>query len=349
MDALMRAFSTGPSYAWREPWNEWLGARDPEEALSWSHSGIAVTGAGDVVVMGNGRAEAHVLSADGRPLRSFETGVTQGHGLRIVEEEGAEVLWIADNGARRRRDPDGTYPRVTGSGSPRVVKFALDGEQLLSLPAPDIEPYRTGTFSPTAVAVDEAAFGGNGDVWVADGYGQSYVHRFRRDGTYVMSLSGEEGAGRFKCPHAVWIDRRKEEPELYVTDRLNHRLQVFDLDGTFKRAVGDRSIFRRPGGLAVSQGCLVVAELEARLAVLGPDDELLGYLGADDTVADRAGFPNQLGGDELPQRPAGLRPGYFNSPHGLVADQLGNLYVTEFVIGGRVVKLDLGQGPGTTE
>ena len=34
------------------------------------------------------------------------------------------------------------------------------------------------------------------------------MHHYRRDGTYVSSLSGEEGAGRFNCPHAVFIDRR---------------------------------------------------------------------------------------------------------------------------------------------
>ena len=136
-----------------------------------------------------------------------------------------------------------------------------------------------------------------------------------------------------------WIDRRADRPELYVSDRKNHRLQVFDLDGGYQRVVGNESVFRRPGGFAVYDNYLFVAELEARLAVLGQGDHLVGYLGGDDDAAARPGFPNELDDHQHPVRPADLRPGYFNSPHGLTADRDGNLYVTEFLIGGRLIKL----------
>ena len=183
------------------------------------------------------------------------------------------------------------------------------------------------------------ADGGTGDVWVADGYGESLVHRFRRDGSYVTSLSGLEGAGRFSCPHAVWIDRRGEAPELFVSDRVNQRLQVFDLEGVFKRVVGDASYFHRPSAFAVVEQFLIVADLESRLTVLDADNALLGHLGSDAGAATRPGFPNELDHGH-PVRPTALRPGLFNSPHGLAADAEGNLYVSEFLIGGRLVKLE---------
>lgn len=62
-------------------------------------------------------------------------------------------------------------------------------------------------WSPTAVAVIEET----GDVWVADGYGQDLVHRFDMSGQHVRSLTGEEGAGRFSCPHGLVVDRRRGE------------------------------------------------------------------------------------------------------------------------------------------
>lgn len=329
----------GLTFEWSEPWNGWLESRDIGESLAWIHSGIAVTRTGDVIVISHGRAEAYVLSPDGGAVKAFDTGLTQGHGLRIAEEDGAEVLWIADNGSRRERRADGTYPKVDGAAPPRAVKMSLEGEHLMSIGAPDIPAYQSGTFSPTGIAIDEAALGGTGDIWIADGYGESYVHRFRQNGSYAMSLSSEEGGSRFDCPHAVWIDRRRDEPELYVSDRKNCRLQVFDLDGNYKRVVGSKSVFRRPGGFAVNGQYLVVAELDSRLTVLDLADEVIGHLGGDDAAFARRGFPNQLDDHAHPTRPTGLRPGYFNSPHGLAADAARNLYVNEFVIGGRIVKL----------
>ena len=52
------------------------------------------------------------------------------------------------------------------------------GEELLELPFPEHDAYKQSRYSPTSVAVDEIFDGGTGDVWVADGYGASLVHRF---------------------------------------------------------------------------------------------------------------------------------------------------------------------------
>jgi len=329
------------SFRWHEPWNGWLAARDAAERAAWIHAGIAVTAAGDVVAISHDSAEAVLLAPDGSVRRSFPTGVTQGHGLLSAVDGAGECLWVADNGVRRERTGAGEYPNVPGGARHgRVLKLSLSGQPLLALDAPELPAYVSGSFYPTAVAVDEPRFGGDGAVWVADGYGQSLVHKFTADGRYLLTLDGTDGAGRFACPHAIWIDRRRAQPEMYIADRTNARLQVYDLDGRFLRAVGGPGIFRRPGGFAAVGDYLVVAELEARLAVLDPADRLVGYLGADDLAGGRDGFPNRLDRNGLPRRPAPLAAGRFNSPHGITSDAGGSLYISEFLIGGRLVKLE---------
>ena len=90
--------------------------------------------------------------------------------------------------------------------------MTLDGEILAELPLPPREPGSPpgmmGDYCPCGTAVDEERFGGNGDIWVADGYGSSLVHRFDKQDNHRSTLTGEEGGGRFLCPHAVFIDRR---------------------------------------------------------------------------------------------------------------------------------------------
>ncbi len=92
-----------------------------------------------------------------------------------------------------------------------------------------------------------------------------------------------EGAGRFNCPHGIFIDRRKAEPELYVADRANHRVQVYDMEGRFKRSFGD-NFLSSPRAFVTDGDLMVVAELRARLAVLDLDDNLVCYLGDNEDV-----------------------------------------------------------------
>jgi hypothetical protein len=99
------------------------------------------------------------------------------------------------------------------------LKTTPDGQIVTILPKPSVDVYREGNYSPTLVAVDEERYGGSGDIWVADGYGESYVHRYDKPGRYIRSINGEEGnAGRFACPHGIFIDRRREVSELYIAD-----------------------------------------------------------------------------------------------------------------------------------
>ncbi len=179
-------------------------------------SRIVVTSNDEIITFDEKHPRVLVLSPDGRLLRSFEVNLVEGHGMLLVQEDGEELLWISDNGSKMRCTDNGTY---VPDGQPvrgNAVKFRLDGTEILRLERPDLDMYVDGDYCPTQVAVDEERFGGEGDIWVADCYGQSVVHRFDKYGKYLATLDGTTGAGRFAHPHAIYIDRRGDVPELLV-------------------------------------------------------------------------------------------------------------------------------------
>jgi len=315
-------------YEWVE---DWAGVPDSDNARTgWAHPGMVVTDAGYIITFHQGQPQVLVFDQPGNLIRSWEMDLVEGHGLTLVKEGGLEYLWFADPGRKRSQQHDYQYPsggRISG----QVVKTDLEGRRIFSLTQPDLPAYQQGNYCPTSVAVGEEHLGGNGDVWVADGYGQSYVHRFDREGRYLFSINGEEGlAGAFNCPHGIWIDRRKSEAELYVADRGNRRIQVYDLEGKFKRDFGSEFL-TSPSAFAAAGDLLIVAELRARLALLDLADNLIGYLGDNTSVAEVEGWPN------VPSHL--VEPGKFNSPHGIATDERGNIYVAEWLIGGRFTKL----------
>jgi hypothetical protein len=226
--------------------------------------------------------------------------------------------------------------------------MTLGGQIRSELPIPPQDPAipagPMGPYCPCGCAVDEERFGGAGDIWVADGYGSGVVHRFDKHGNHRSTLTGDEVGQQLACPHAVFIDRRKTAPELYIADRVNTRVLVYDLDGRHLRNFGEQFL-NSPSDFAQWGDLLVVAELYARVAVLDPGDNLLGYIGDDREAAaaqgwpTRPGWPNALAGDgrtEIPQLP---RHDRFNSPHAVATDADGNLYVSEWLLGGRYTKL----------
>lgn len=109
----------------------------------------------------------------------------------------------------------------------------IENRAKISLPAPDHSAYRSGKrYIPTWADQNPET----GEIWVADGYGASLVHRFSADGNYVSTLDGTEGAGRFRSPHGLRFCRSVDGIELFITDRANRRIVVYDGDGNFLRS-----------------------------------------------------------------------------------------------------------------
>jgi hypothetical protein len=322
----------------------------------WAHHGVAVLADGSVVTPAPDGGLLFV--APGGSARHVATDTGEIHGITVVLDDAVdgaprERLWLADCGFTMRRLDDGSYaPRTRDGRGPRAVLIELDGREVMSIGAPACECYRHEPFLPTSVAVDEShladpVHGGTGDVWIADGYGAGVVMRFSpmgtleamidgtHDGSGVVGAAAAGGAGRFDCPHAVFIDRRRTEPELLVADRGNARVQVYGLDGEFRRSFGE-GLLTSPSAFATVGDLLVVAELQARVVVLDPDDQLVAELGRDAAACARPGWPNALDDAGRTVRPP-LRCGRFNSPHGLAVDRDGRLLVSEWLIGGRLV------------
>lgn len=325
------------SFNWIENW-----ARIPDTHNSrngWSHHDIVVTESGDIM---SGHPEDPViltLDTKGNIKDSWPSEVCDAHGMTLVKEQGNEYLWIADPGRKRRLVDGYEYPENNRPVKGKTIKKTLSGKTVMTLEPPHLPVYTAGDFMPTSVVVNEQRFGGTGDIWVSDGYGAYYIHRYNSNGSYLNSINGEEGnVGHFNNPHGIFIDRRKQDPEMYIGDRANNLVQVYDLDGTFKRSFGQDFLIT-PSAFATLDNFLIVAELKARLAILDADDNLVCYIGANQKISETTGWPNKHNDQGTPIRTTLLQDGLFNSPHGLAVDSTGNLYIAEWLIGGRFIKL----------
>jgi len=306
----MRIGTGNQTYEWIDNW-----VRIPDTPSGRENGrthGVVVSESGDVLVFNQANPGVLVFGADGRLKNAWGDRFSGAHGMTLVKEGGTEYLWLTDQ------------------FSAEVVKTTLDGRTVMNIQKPDHPVYAKASYAPTWVAVNEERFGGNGDIWVTDGYGSFYIHRYDKTGRYLGSINGEEGkTGAFSCPHGIWVDTRKREPELYVADRSNKRIQVYDAEGMYKRAFG-ADFLTSPDGFITHGEFLMMPELFARLTILDGDDRLVCHLGSNEEVVQVKGWPN------IHDR---LQPGKFNSPHGMAADSSGNLYCVEWITGGRITKL----------
>jgi hypothetical protein len=322
---------------------EWVGdwAQLPSidsVARGWAHHGMAFSTEGQIVTFHPAESLVVILTTGGDLVRSFEIPVIEAHGLTLSTHEFSQSIWIADNG--RKRNPDFDYEYMPDPLRGKVVRVSMSGLVEMELFEPTNAGLQGEPFSPTSVIAFDEHLGGNGDVWVADGYGKSLVHRYNSAGEYLLSIDGVRGAGRFDCPHSLWIDTRSASPELLVADRANGRVQVFDMEGGYIRTIG-ADYFDKPTVFASYGENLLVGELNARVTVVGPNDELVGYIGDNTPVSDEPAWPNEPDDAGIPRRTSRLVEGLFNSPHGITSDGDGNIYVSEWLIGGRYTKLQL--------
>lgn len=308
----------------------------PGAAEAWAHHGLAVTAAGAVV--GFHARQLVVFDPDGRVTTCVETPLFEGHQITLVLVDGEERVWIADPGVCIHRHAGGNlgHGLEIAGGAGRAALFTLDGELLQEITRPPLP--KDASHLPTSVAVDERDHGGTGDIWIADGYGSGMVHRYDGEGRLLGEIDGTEGAGRFDCPHAVFVDRRGADREVYVADRGNARVQVFDTDGAFLRSFGE-GVLTSPSSFACWGDSLVVAELNARLAIFDAGDELVEYVGDNSAVVTEPGWPNSLDADDNVVRSQELRTERFNSPHAVAVAADGSLFVAEWLVGGRYTKL----------
>jgi hypothetical protein len=297
------------TYEWVRGW----GALPGGKALGNTHGCIVVDAQDRIYLCTDTEDAVVVFDRDGKVLKTFGKELAGGlHGLALVEEGGKQLLLMAHIGRHQ------------------VLESTLEGEILWTLDYPKESGIyeKPEQYLPTSVAPLPG-----GGFLVADGYGQSWIHRYDKDRKYVKSFGGPgTELGKMHTPHGIWVDTRGTEPVLLVADRENNRVQVFDLEGKPLREVKDleHDLLRRPCHMHPFGTELAVADLAGRVTLLDAKLALVAHLGDNPDPGKRAR------NDVLPPD---WRDGEFISPHCANWDSAGNLYVTDWVSTGRITKL----------
>jgi hypothetical protein len=258
---------------------------------------VAIDSKDRVYVFNRGEHPMIVFDREGNFLRSWGEGLfKRAHGIHIGADES---LYCTDDG-------DHT-----------VRKCTLEGKVLLTIGVPE-KPSGYMSGQPFNRCT-HTALSPRGDIYVSDGYGNSRVHKYSPDGKLLLSW-GEPGCdpGQFNIPHNICSD---PDGWVYVADRENHRVQVFDGNGKYESQWNN---MHRPCGLCMEPHrhpvCYIgelgptmpvnrdVPNLGPRISIVSHKGELLGRLG------------DMHAGQELNQ---------FIAPHGMAVDSRGDIYVVE--------------------
>jgi DNA-binding beta-propeller fold protein YncE len=247
-------------------------------------SSVSVDNKDNVWVYNRSKRPVIELDKDGNVLQSWGEDVMTGpHGIK-VDADG--FVWTVDRTGQVvfKLTPLGRVLMTIGR-----VGYPLDNNS------------KDGFHDPTAIA-----FAPNGDMYVSDGYVNSRVIKFNKDGDYLLHWGKKgTGDGEFDLPHDVALDSRGQ---VYVADRGNKRVQIFDANGKFLRKWTDVGT---PWGFhyVAKENVLYMCDASnSRVVKLSLDGQVLGVLGSFGRVQGKFG-------------PAG--------PHHMAVDSTGAIYVAE--------------------
>lgn len=269
------------------------------------HGGAVIDKEGNIYVTTDTERGILVFSSAGKFLKSL--GPTKIHGLEIREENGAEFFYAA---------------RPTFN---EVIKLKLDGTQEWSIKYPEESGIAKDAkgFKPCAVTV-----GPDGSIFVADGYGTNYIYKFDKDRKFVKAFGGPgKEEGKFLTCHGIALDTRGEKPLLFVCNRVNKRVEHWDLDGNFVKVI--RNDLRLPSAVHIRGQLALIMDLAGRVTVMDQNGEIVAQLGDNPEPKYRANYG--LTKDKWVE-------GITNAPHGGSIDKDGNLIITEWSAFGRLHK-----------
>jgi DNA-binding beta-propeller fold protein YncE len=212
-------------------------------------AGVAVNSKGHVYVFHRGKHPLMEFDANGKYLRSIADDLfVTAHTVRV---DGEDNIWTTDVGAHV------------------VLKLSPEGRVLLSLgrmrtPGDDVLHFN----QPTDVAFDR-----EGNIYVADGEGNSRVLKFNKFGNVLLGWGMKgSGPGQFDLPHSIAIDGDL----VYVGDRENARIQIFDLEGHYVREWK----LGRPFGLFITPDHFIYMSdaIAGRIVKISRDGKVLGVM-----------------------------------------------------------------------
>jgi len=269
-----------------------------ERDRAWgAMAGIAVDAGGQIWLFNRGEVPVQAYTAEGKFLHSWGKGqFREPHQLRI---DGEGNLWLVDSGLHV------------------VRKYTRDGKPILTLGTFEEAGDDSAHFNrPTDVAITR-----NGEIFVADGYGNNRIVHFDKQGRFVKTW-GALGSrrGMFSLPHSIAADSLGR---LYVADRNNARIQVFDQAG---RCLDEWRDLMVPWHIVVTESDDIYAcgsspmrwprlPIPGLLVGIPPKDQLVMVFAPDGRVK------------QLWTIPKGQRSGELDWVHGLAVDRQGNVYL----------------------
>jgi hypothetical protein len=282
---------------------------DGSSSLGPTHGAVVIDKEGHIYT--SAAKGVVVFSPDGKVIKEYlDDPYKQLHDMEIRAEGDNEFIY----GARNNH----------GEG----IKFnAHTGEVVLRLPFPKESGLGLTRFSPTAITVAP-----NGDIFLSDGYASNYIFKFDKTGKYLKHF-GEKGNGlkQFNTAHGMTLDTRYEPPRLLICDR-NHtpqgRLVHYDLDGNFLGEV--ITGLGMPTSAAVQGDYVSIPDLTGKLTIIGKDNQIVAVLGENPDPAKGRSY-------NIPQKD--WVEGAFSGTHGSYWDKDGNLYVQDWNVSGRIMKL----------
>ena len=245
-------------------------------------SDLALDSVGNVFVFQRGSSPVLVFEPSGTFQSAWgQEYINDAHGISISADD---RVFLVDRDAHQ------------------ILIFTVDGTLLGRIGKRNDPQFQAPFNHPTNVAVAP-----NGDIYVADGYGNSVIHWFSSGGKLKRTWGQPgTGAGEFSTPHSIWFDHQNR---VLVVDRENNRVQIFDREGEYIDEWGD--FFHPMDIYEDNRGMIYITDQIPRLSMMSPDGELLGR----------------------------CRP-VLNTPHGISGNNRGDIFLAE-MNPTRVTKLSL--------
>ncbi len=300
MGSGLMTFDTVPGWG--------LGA-DGKSVIGPTHGGVVVDKEGNIYT--SAQAGVFVFSPEGKVIRRFVgEKYSNIHDMKIRDEEKGEFIYGARN------------------ANAEGIKFhSQTGDIVLKLPFPEESGLKMKQFSPTAITVAP-----NGDIYLSNGYATNHIFKFDSSGKY-LSHFGSKGNGlkEFNTAHGMTLDTRYNPPRLLVCDR-NHqpkgRLVHYSLEGEFQGEVVTG--LGMPTSAVVQGDYVSIPDLQGRVVILDKNNTIMAVLGYNPDSTKGGNF-------NIPQKQ--WIEGIFSGTHGSSWDKEGNLYVQDWNVSGRIMKL----------
>jgi len=292
-------------------------AKCPEGFSFFDVCGLSIDSQDRVYILSRSAHPVMVFDREGNLLTSWGEGFfKRAHGT-CVGPDGAVYCTDDKDHTVRKFTPEGNLLQVLGSKDQPSDTGYVQQPRL----AESLATIRRGgpPFNrPTGVALSSS-----GEIYVSDGYGNARVHKFTPDGTLLFSW-GEPGdaPSQFRLPHSIWVDKQER---VWVVDRENNRIQIFNAQGEFLTQWTDLS---RPTDIFIDdEETVYVSELSPRrgVSIFTIDGKLL------------ARWSSQQEEDK--------ETALFIAPHAIAVDSRGDLYVGEVSV--TFARID--RGPRTVQ